>query len=107
MLNCSSAFSEREMAFYSDRKAGPQRAGVLSSLGRVAKSFRLLPEKDENRREMRLQIIRPTTLALLLCAVCAAQSGTSLGSTKSDPAAYLNRAIDEIQEHALRGNTAD
>src|ERR1039458_2253553 len=33
----------------SDRKAGPQRAGVLSSLTLVAKSFRLLPEKDENR----------------------------------------------------------
>jgi type IV secretory pathway TraG/TraD family ATPase VirD4 len=30
-----------EMAFYIDRKAGPQRAGVLSSLTLVAKSFRL------------------------------------------------------------------
>ncbi len=38
-----------EMAFYIDRKAGPQRAGVLSSLGLVAKSFRLLPEKSEGR----------------------------------------------------------
>jgi type IV secretory pathway TraG/TraD family ATPase VirD4 len=38
-----------EMAFYIDRKAGPQRAGVLSSLGLVAKGLRLLPEKDENR----------------------------------------------------------
>jgi type IV secretory pathway TraG/TraD family ATPase VirD4 len=38
-----------EMAFYIDKKAGPQRAGVLSSLTLVAKSFRLLPEKDENR----------------------------------------------------------
>jgi hypothetical protein len=38
-----------EMAFYIDRKAGPQRAGVLSSLGLVAKCFRLLPEKNENR----------------------------------------------------------
>jgi hypothetical protein len=38
-----------EMAFYIDRKAGPQRAGVLSSLGLVAKGFRLLPEKDESR----------------------------------------------------------
>jgi type IV secretory pathway TraG/TraD family ATPase VirD4 len=38
-----------EMAFYIDRKAGPQRAGVLSSLTLVAKSFRLLPEKDESR----------------------------------------------------------
>jgi type IV secretory pathway TraG/TraD family ATPase VirD4 len=38
-----------EMAFYIDRKAGPQRAGVLSSLGMVAKSFRLLPEKDDKR----------------------------------------------------------
>jgi type IV secretory pathway TraG/TraD family ATPase VirD4 len=38
-----------EMAFYIDRKAGPQRAGVLSSLGLVAKGLRLLPEKNENR----------------------------------------------------------
>jgi len=38
-----------EMAFYIDRKAGPQRAGVLSSLALVAKCFRLLPEKDDNR----------------------------------------------------------
>ncbi len=36
-----------EMAFYIDRNAGPQRAGVLSSLGLVAKSFRLLPKKTE------------------------------------------------------------
>ncbi len=34
-----------EMAFYIDQNAGPQRAGVLSSLGIVAKSFRLLPTK--------------------------------------------------------------
>ncbi len=38
-----------EMAFYIDRKAGPQRAGVLSSLGLVAKCFRMLPERDEKR----------------------------------------------------------
>ncbi|WP_232296361.1 type IV secretion system DNA-binding domain-containing protein [Terriglobus sp. TAA 43] len=38
-----------EMAFYIDRNAGPQRAGVLSSLGLVAKCFRLLPERDEKR----------------------------------------------------------
>lgn len=38
-----------EMSFYIDRKAGPQRAGVLSSLGIVAKAFRLLPEKDDGR----------------------------------------------------------
>jgi type IV secretory pathway TraG/TraD family ATPase VirD4 len=38
-----------EMAFYIDRKAGPQRAGVLSSLGLVAKGFRMLPEKDDDR----------------------------------------------------------
>ena len=38
-----------EMAFYIDRKAGPQRAGVLASLGLVAKSFRLLPEQRPER----------------------------------------------------------
>jgi hypothetical protein len=36
-----------EMSFYIDRKAGPQRAGVLASLGLVAKCFRLLPEETE------------------------------------------------------------
>ena len=36
-----------EMAFYIGQKAGPQRAGVLSSLGLVAKSFRLLPTRKE------------------------------------------------------------
>jgi hypothetical protein len=39
-----------EMSFYIDRKAGPQRAGVLASLGLVAKCFRLLPEKDKTDR---------------------------------------------------------
>ena len=39
-----------EMSFYIDRKAGPQRAGVLASLGLVAKCFRLLPEKDQTER---------------------------------------------------------
>jgi hypothetical protein len=38
-----------EMSFYIDRKAGPQRAGVLASLGLVAKCFRILPEKGETR----------------------------------------------------------
>ena len=39
------------MAFYIDQNAGPQRAGVLSSLGIVAKSFRLLPTKKEAHGE--------------------------------------------------------
>jgi hypothetical protein len=39
-----------EMSFYIDRKAGAQRAGVLASLGLVAKCFRLLPEKNETDR---------------------------------------------------------
>ena len=39
-----------EMSFYIDRKAGPQRAGVLASLGLVAKCFRLLPEKSQTDR---------------------------------------------------------
>ena len=40
-----------EMTFYIDKKAGPQRAGVLASLGLVAKSFRLLPEKHQAKTE--------------------------------------------------------
>jgi hypothetical protein len=39
-----------EMSFYIDRKAGPQRAGVLASLGLVAKSFRLLPQRGQAKR---------------------------------------------------------
>jgi hypothetical protein len=39
-----------EMSFYIDRKAGPQRAGVLASLGLVAKCFRLLPQKGATNR---------------------------------------------------------
>ena len=39
-----------EMSFYIDRKAGAQRAGVLASLGLVAKCFRLLPEKNQTDR---------------------------------------------------------
>jgi type IV secretory pathway TraG/TraD family ATPase VirD4 len=39
-----------EMSFYIDRKAGPQRAGVLASLGLVAKCFRILPEKGQTSR---------------------------------------------------------
>ncbi len=39
-----------EMSFYIDRKAGPQRAGVLASLGLVAKCFRLLPDKGQTDR---------------------------------------------------------
>jgi type IV secretory pathway TraG/TraD family ATPase VirD4 len=38
-----------EMAFYIDRKAGPQAAGVLASLGLVAQSLRLLPRKEETK----------------------------------------------------------
>ena len=36
-----------EMEHYIGQKAGPQRQGVLSSLGLVAKSFRLLPTKEQ------------------------------------------------------------
>ena len=40
-----------EMAFYIDRKAGPQAAGVLASLGLVASSLRLLPRREDTTRE--------------------------------------------------------
>jgi hypothetical protein len=39
-----------EMSFYIDRKAGAQRAGVLASLGLVAKCFRLLPEEHQTKQ---------------------------------------------------------
>ncbi len=39
-----------EMAFFVDRKAAPQAAGVLSSLGLVAESFRMLPRRETAKR---------------------------------------------------------
>jgi Type IV secretion-system coupling protein DNA-binding domain len=36
-----------EVANYIDKSGGPQRAGVLASLSKVAKSLRLLPERGE------------------------------------------------------------
>lgn len=39
-----------EMAFYIDRKAGPQAAGVLASLGLVAQSLRMLPRREDTDR---------------------------------------------------------
>ena len=41
-----------EMAFYIDRKAGPQAAGVLASLGLVAQSLRLLPKEGRNHVDL-------------------------------------------------------
>ena len=41
-----------EMEFYIGEKAGPQRAGVLSSLGLVAKSLRLLPSREQTEGKM-------------------------------------------------------
>ncbi len=40
-----------EMAFFINRKAGPQAAGVLSSLGMTAESLRLLPRAENSKRE--------------------------------------------------------
>ena len=40
-----------EMAFYINRKAGPQASGVLSSLGLVAQSLRLLPREEDTKRK--------------------------------------------------------
>jgi hypothetical protein len=40
-----------EMAFFINRKAGPQAAGVLSSLGMTAESLRLLPRPENSKRE--------------------------------------------------------
>jgi carboxyl-terminal processing protease len=58
-------------------------------------------------RAVTLRIIGPAALVLLLSAACAAQSGSAVPSTKSDPVAYLNRALDQMQQHALRSHTVD
>jgi hypothetical protein len=40
-----------EMAFFINRKAGPQANGVLASLGMTAESLRLLPRAKDSKRE--------------------------------------------------------
>ncbi len=53
----------------------------------------------------------PLTLALLatlaLSPSAVAQTATAADNTKSDPTAYLNRALDEMQLHALRREAVD
>jgi hypothetical protein len=45
-------------------------------------------------------------VAVSFPAVCLSQSQTT-DTTKTDPIAYLNRALDEMQAHALRRGTVD
>jgi hypothetical protein len=50
----------------------------------------------------------PRCAACLAClGACLAQSPPTAGLTKSDPIAYLNRALDEMQAHALRRESVD
>jgi len=51
--------------------------------------------------------IRFAMLLLVLPATCAAQLTAASDPTKSDPIAYLNRALDLMQTQALRRNTVD
>jgi carboxyl-terminal processing protease len=44
---------------------------------------------------------------LFFSVSCLAQTATAPDATKSDPIAYLNRALDEMQAHALRRNAVD
>ena len=73
-----------EMSFYIDRKAGPQRAGVLASLGLVAKCFRLLAREGSDRPRLgmpghgrrnarvgsSLRPARPSAKHFVLCTRC-------------------------------------
>ncbi|MGC2299334.1 MAG: S41 family peptidase [Acidobacteriaceae bacterium] len=46
-------------------------------------------------------------LHLSLAMACFAQTPAVADTTQSDPVAYLNRALDEMQEHALRRRFVD
>jgi len=46
-------------------------------------------------------------LWLVVASVCAAQSRPAADGVKSDPVAYLTRALDEMQAHALRRADVD
>jgi carboxyl-terminal processing protease len=51
--------------------------------------------------------IQITILLFAFSAICIGQSSQGAGATGSDPAAYLNHAIDIMQTKALRRNTVD
>jgi hypothetical protein len=61
----------------------------------------------------KLSAFRAAEIILCLVLLCSAQStekekgATNSDAIRSDPVAYLNRALDEIQKHALRRNTVD
>ena len=46
-------------------------------------------------------------LSLSIATACLAQTAAVAGSIQSDPVAYLNRALDEMQAHALRRSFVD
>jgi len=56
------------------------------------------------RLRIRLSILGGASLLAMIAypIACLAQSTTAPAETESDPVAYLNRALDEIQTHALR-----
>jgi len=56
---------------------------------------------------MRTVTILAVQLSLAFSLACLARSCTDADRTKSDPIAYLNRALDEMQAHALRRATVD
>ena len=67
-------------------------------------------------RRSSLLFVKGDTLSLLstcmalyfsISMACFAQISTIGGTTKSDPVAYLNRALDDMQEHALRRGFVD
>src|SRR5271170_7755475 len=71
----------------------------------------LASSRDRAKRRTRgLSRKSPLTLTLLailfLCASTIAQT-TAPDNTKSDPIAYLNRALQEMQSHALERGAVD
>src|SRR6266851_5413513 len=54
----------------------------------------------------RKRFLAPLAL-LTIPAACLAQSAAPADPSKSDPVAYLNRALDEMQARALRRATVD
>jgi carboxyl-terminal processing protease len=63
------------------------------------------------RKANRLSVNSPLILTLLamlaLSTLATAQTPAAADNTKSDPIAYLNRALDEMQLHALRREAVD
>jgi carboxyl-terminal processing protease len=64
-------------------------------------------KRKANRLRGNLSLVLAQLAMLALSSSATAQTAAVADNTKSDPTAYLNRALDEMQLHALRREAVD